>query len=104
MRRGRMDDVSISVNILDRRYKLRINTAEEEYLRKAAELIDTQARSYGKIYTFQDHQDLLAMVALTQITQLTKIQDNVKFKDTKLMDKLNSINQLLSEHVEAEKD
>lgn len=104
MRRGRMDDVSISVNILDRRYKLRINTAEEEYLRKAAELIDTQARSYGKIYTFQDHQDLLAMVALTQITQLTKIQDNVKFKDTKLMDKLNSINQLLSEHVETEKD
>ena len=98
-----MDEVSVTVNILDRRYKLRISTAEEEYLRKAAELIDTQARSYGKVYAYQDHQDLLAMVALTQITQLTKIQDGLSFKDTELMDKLDSINELLSKHVETEK-
>ena len=98
-----MNEVSVTVNILDRKYKLRINATEEEYLRKAAELIDTQAHKYGEVYTYQDHQDLLAMVALTQITQLTKIQDGIKFKDTELMDKLNAINQLLSEHVETAK-
>ena len=98
-----MNEVSVTVNILDRKYKLRINPTEEEYLRKAAELIDSQARKYGKVYTYQDHESLLAMVALTQITQLTKIQDGLQFKDTELMDKLSAINQLLSEHVETAK-
>ncbi len=79
-----METISASVNILGRTYKLRVASEDEEALRKAAEAIDTQAKSYGKMYAYNDHQDLLAMVALTQITQLTKIQDSLRFKDTDL--------------------
>ena len=90
-----METVSASVSIMDRTYKLRVAAADEEALRKAAVAIDKQARQYGGMYACNDHQDLLAMVALTQITQLTKMQDSLKFKDTELAQRLQSIDSVL---------
>ena len=92
-----MDTVSASVSILGRTYKLRVASDDEEALRKAAEAIETQAKNYGKMYAYNDHQDLLAMVALTQITQLTKIQDSLRFKDTDLAQRLQSIDSVLEQ-------
>lgn len=92
-----MDEQSVSVKILDRPYKLKIGSADEQYLRKAAELIDMQARDYGRMYAHQDRQDLLAMVALTQITRLLKVQAGQQFKDTALEARLTALNQLLDE-------
>ena len=80
---------------MDRTYRLRVAAADEEALRKAAVAIDKQARQYGGMYAYNDHQDLLAMVALTQITQLTKMQDSLKFKDTELAQRLQSIDSVL---------
>lgn len=90
-----METVAASVSILGRTYKLRVAAEDEEALRKAAETIDTQAKSYGSLYAYNDHQDLLAMVALTQITQLTKIQNSLRYKDTDLAQKLQSIDSVL---------
>lgn len=92
-----MDEQSVTVNILDRPYKLKIGSVDEPYLRKAAELIDSQAKSYGKMYAHQDGQDLLAMVALTQITRLLKVQAGQQYKDTALEAKLTALDQLLNE-------
>ena len=92
-----METVSASVNILGRTYKLRVAAEDEEALRKAAEAIDSQAKNYGKMYAYNDHQDLLAMVALTQITQLTKIQDSLRFKDTDLAQRLQNIDSVLDQ-------
>ena len=77
-----MNELPATVRILDRPYKLKVKPETEQFLRKAAEMIDSQARNYGKMYAYNDRQDLLAMVALTQITQLTKIQENAHYKDT----------------------
>lgn len=90
-----MDTVAASVSILGRTYKLRVAAENEEALRNAAETIDTQAKNYGNLYAYKDHQDLLAMVALTQITQLTKIQNSLRYKDTDLAQKLQSIDSVL---------
>ncbi len=90
-----METVSASVVILGRTYKLRVAAEDEEALRKAAEMIDSQAKNYGNMYAYNDHQDLLAMVALTQITQLTKIQNSLRYKDTDLAQKLKSIDSVL---------
>lgn len=95
-----MNEQSVSVNILDRPYKLKIGRADEQYLRQAAELIDSQAKSYGRMYAHQDGQDLLAMVALTQITRLVKIQAGQQFQDTALEAKLTAIDHLLDEAVQ----
>ena len=92
-----METVSASVGILGRTYKLRVASEDEEALRKAAEAISEQAKKYGQMYAYNDHQDLLAMVALTQITQLTKIQDALRFKDVDLAQRLQSIDSVLEQ-------
>lgn len=91
-----MENVAASVSILGRTYRLRVAAEDEEAMRKAAGIIDTQAKNYGNMYAYNDHQDLLAMVALTQITQLTKIQDSLKYKDTDMAQKLQSIDSVLN--------
>ncbi|MCR5445401.1 MAG: cell division protein ZapA [Bacteroidales bacterium] len=90
-----MESVSVSVNILGRTYRLRVAAGDEAALRKAALTIESQAKQYGNMYAYNDHQDLLAMVALTQITQLTKIQDSLRYKDTDLAERLQSIDNVL---------
>lgn len=92
-----METVPASVNILGRTYKLRVASEDEEALRKAAEAIGEQARKYGQMYAYNDHQDLLAMVALTQITQLTKIQDSLHYKDTDLAQRLQTVDSVLEQ-------
>lgn len=92
-----METVSASVSILGRTYKLRVAAEDEGALRKAAEAISVQAKSYGQMYAYNDHQDLLAMVALTQITQLTKIQDSLQFKDTDLAQRLQTVDSILEQ-------
>lgn len=98
-----MDHVSATVNILGRQYKLKIAASDEECLRKAADIINNQARLYGQNFAYKDHQDLLSMVALTQITQLAKLQEGAKFKETELEDRLNTINNLLEEQLDPDK-
>ena len=90
-----MNEIPATVYILDRPYKLKIEPDDEQFLRGAARLIDSQAKNYGKMYAFGDRQDLLAMVALTQITQLLKLKDKQQFRDTRLEDRLIEINRLL---------
>ena len=94
-----MNELPATVYILDRPYKLKVRPDDEHFLRKAAESIDSQARSYGKMYAYNDRQDLLAMVALTQITQLLELHDRLQYKDTKLASRLTDINELLDTKV-----
>lgn len=94
-----MDKLSVTVNILERSYKLTIDRKDEVFLRKAANLIDSQTKDYAKIYGHKDNQDLLSMVALSQITQLVKIHEDVKYKDNDLIQKLSEIDSILSEEL-----
>ena len=90
-----MNELSATVRILDRPYRLKVSPANEQYLRDAADLINKQAAQFAKTFAFQDNQDLLSMVALTQITQLMEIRQRNEFRDTKLEAKLEEIDQLL---------
>lgn len=42
---------------------------------KAAAMVDETAREYGRKYAYNDNQDLLAMVALTQMERLLNIDN-----------------------------
>jgi cell division protein ZapA (FtsZ GTPase activity inhibitor) len=94
-----MENQPVSVTILGREYKLKIAKNSEEYLRKAADLINNQAKQYGKNFGYYDHQDLLAMVALGQITELIKLQSNLEFKDNELLNKLTNIDNVLEKYL-----
>lgn len=65
-----MDELSITVTIADRIYRLTIDKTEEEIVRKAARQIEERIREYAKTYAYKDKQDLLAMAALQFTTAL----------------------------------
>jgi cell division protein ZapA (FtsZ GTPase activity inhibitor) len=65
-----MDELSITVTIADRIYRLTIDKNEEEIVRKAARQIEERMREYAKTYAYKDKQDLLAMAALQFTTAL----------------------------------
>ena len=90
-----MSELPATIRILERPYRMRINAEDEQYLRQAAALIDSQANSYAKRYAYNDRQDLLAMVALTQVTQFLKLQTTHRFEDTQLEERLTEISRLL---------
>ncbi|NCA77804.1 MAG: cell division protein ZapA [Alphaproteobacteria bacterium] len=64
-----MEEISISLPIADRFYKLAIENEHEELFRKAAKLIDKRLKDYSTSYAYKDKQDLLAMVALEYVTR-----------------------------------
>ena len=57
-------------------------------------------KDYAKVYGHKDNQDLLSMVALSQITQLVKMHDDIKYKDNNLIQKLSELDVMLSEELE----
>jgi len=90
-----MDTIFVSVNILERSYKLSIPASDETRLRNAAAFIDAQARMFKKQFNHRDNQDLLAMVALMQSTELSKTKDSLQYKDNQLIEKLTELDNLL---------
>lgn len=92
-----MEEVSVSIVILDRTYKLRVKKHDEEILHAAAEMINSQIRDFAKSQPSRDRQDLIAMSAIAQMTQLIKIQNITEAQDSELIQKLNRINQLLED-------
>ena len=59
-----MGELTITVTIADRPYKLKIEESEEEVVRQSVKLINKKIGDYSQAYFYKDKQDLLAMVAL----------------------------------------
>ncbi len=92
-----MDEISITVMIADRSYKLTINRSEEETLRAAAKAIDEQIKKYASYFEYKDKQDLLAMVALQFSTTAIDLEAQKKFSDSGLLSKLEEIDEILTD-------
>lgn len=92
-----MDELSITVVIADRPYKLTIKRSEEEAIRKAATAIDSQIEKYASYFQYKDKQDLLAMVALQFSTSSIEFENQLKFRDQELMGRLSEIDKVLTE-------
>lgn len=94
-----MEQQSVTVEIMGRSYKLTIPATDEKALRNAAQVINEQAKLYGKHFNYKDHQDLLTMAALSKVTELIKIQENLKYKDKELIEKLTEIDSVLEAYL-----
>jgi cell division protein ZapA len=92
-----MDELSITVVIADRPYKLTINRSEEEGVRKAAAAIDNQIEKYASYFQYKDKQDLLAMVALQFSVSSIEYENQLKFRDQELMQRLSGIDKVLTD-------
>jgi cell division protein ZapA len=87
-----MDDkLSIRVNVADRYYPLKVESENEERIRKAARLINEKVLQYKQRYVDKDIQDFLAMAALQYVIRLIEIED--KEGDTTLEEGLKELNE-----------
>lgn len=90
-----MDDkLSIRVNVADRYYPLKVESENEERIRKAARLINEKVLQYKQRYVDKDIQDFLAMAALQYVIRLIEIED--KEEDTSLEEGLNELTGMIN--------
>jgi len=95
-----MDELVITVKIVDRPYKMTVSAEEEEVIRKAARLINEKIEEYANTYAFNDNQDLLAMVSLWFSTTSLKAQTTIGSDNDGLISGLKTLEKLLSEQQE----
>jgi len=94
------DKLSIKVNVADRFYPLKIDSKDEEKIRKAARMINEKVLLYKQRYSDKDTQDFLAMAALQYVT---KVLENEKHEtDTSLLQNLKELDEELAEYLKAE--
>ncbi|MDX9772158.1 MAG: cell division protein ZapA [Bacteroidales bacterium] len=90
-----MDDkLSIRVNVADRYYPLKVESENEERIRKAARLINEKVLQYKQRYVDKDTQDFLAMAALQYVIRLIEIED--KEEDTSLEEGLKELTEMIN--------
>ena len=94
-----MDELSISLPIADRTFRLAIAKEHEELFRNAAKLIDKRIKDYSISYAYKDKQDLLSMVALEYATGYLQNDLLLSENETKWMEKLAAIDQELDEEL-----
>lgn len=90
-------ELSISVIIADRPYRLKVSEDQEEKVRKAAKLINHTMKELSGVYHYRDKQDLLAMAALQAAVQ--KETDTLGLADEQqgLAESVEKLEHLLSE-------
>ena len=94
-----MDELSITINIANRPYRLKIKKEEEEVLRASAKKIETLSKEYGKKFHFNDTQDLIAMVALQLANNSSSMEKQITYRDTEMTKKLRDIDEYLDEKI-----
>jgi cell division protein ZapA len=91
-----MDELSISVSIADRSYKLAVEKEQEELVRKAVRMIDNRIKEYSNNYAYKDKQDLVAMVALEYTISYLKMERNNTEREDHLEKKLLTLDTALT--------
>lgn len=97
------NDISIKVNIGDRVYPLRIQATEEEYVRKAAKLLNEKMGFFNSNFSVKDKIDGLAMAALEfAVDALNKSNENIQYQHqvsdfSPLETEIQAIENILSE-------
>jgi cell division protein ZapA (FtsZ GTPase activity inhibitor) len=97
-----MKELSISLPIADRSYKLAIDKEHEELFRKAAKMIDKRIKDYSASYAYKDKQDLLAMVALEYATGYLQNDQLLSDNELQWKNKLMAIDQTLDEQLKVD--
>jgi cell division protein ZapA len=97
-----MNELSISLPIADRSYRLAIDKEHEELFRKAAKLIDKRIKDYSGSYAYKDKQDLLAMVALEYATGYLQNDQLLSDNETQWKTKLVDMDRALDEQLKYE--
>lgn len=94
------EKLSIKLNLADRYYPLKIDSNDEERIRKAAKLINEKILQYKQKYADKDNQDFLAMAALQFV--LKYLEKEEEDQEAIVMDDLKDLEQELVEYLKKE--
>lgn len=94
-----MSELTISVNIAERSYKLVIAKEHELLFNQAAALIERRMKDYSGSYAYKDKQDLLAMVALEYATNYLQDEHMLSEHEQDQEHQLAKIDKLLTEYL-----
>ncbi|MFM8914428.1 MAG: cell division protein ZapA [Flammeovirgaceae bacterium] len=92
-----MDELSVKIKIADREYPMKVKRQEEEKVRAAGKVINEKIKRYREQFGIDDKQDLLAMVAFDCLVDKMAEEENLQEIDETLADKVNHLNQLVSQ-------
>jgi len=92
-----MRELSIKIKIADREYPMTVKAEEEERIRKAGKLINERLKSYREKFGIDDKQDLLSMAAFDAVIDRLNVEDNIQTDDESALNKIKSINHLISQ-------
>ena len=86
-----MGELSIKIKIADREYPMRINTEDEERIRRAGKLVNEKIKFFRENVGIRDVQDLLAMAAFDVLSESLKIDDRLQENDHQLEFKIEQL-------------
>jgi len=91
-----MGKFAININVAGRNYRLKVEEAEEEFVRAAATSINDKISEFSGNYAFKDKQDLLAMANIMFASELIKIKKSTENSAVVAVNKLQEIDNILS--------
>ncbi|HOY48510.1 MAG TPA: cell division protein ZapA [Flavobacteriales bacterium] len=91
-----MQDVSIEIQLANRKYPLKVKSAEANSVQKAATLINQKLSELETKYGVKDIQDLFAMSALQITTQLIELESNNTGNQDQVFFRLEEMDQLIT--------
>lgn len=95
-----MEELTITVNIADRPYRLKIKREEEEIIRKAVKEIELRIKEYSEHFSFNDKQDLVAMVLLHYASTTQKLEGDIISGENMVVSRLQKMEELITHHLD----
>jgi cell division protein ZapA (FtsZ GTPase activity inhibitor) len=90
--------IAATVVIGDRSYRIKIDPADEETVRRTVKIINDKVIEFKTQFAGKDMQDYIAMVLIWLATERTESADNGS-EQANLVEKLTTIERLLDSHL-----
>lgn len=94
-----MNEITITITLADRNYRLTVKKEEEELVRKAALEVNQQLKRYTEMYAYTDYQDLLAMISLEMAVRSETERRTALHDEHLLSQRIQALEQLIDPYI-----
>ncbi|MBU0488694.1 MAG: cell division protein ZapA [Bacteroidetes bacterium] len=94
-----MGEITITVTICDRPYRLKIDPSEEERVRRATRQINEKIHQMSGMYAYKDNQDLLAMVVLQAASRVLELENETVAGGSGIQEMLLNLDKVVTDYL-----
>jgi len=88
------DRMTIRLEVAQRHYEVEIARETEIYYRKAEKLISDKILQFSKLWTYNDHQDILAKVLIDFVVKWIENEERLNEFEEELIPKMEELKSL----------